>query len=544
MHPNFIVVCVAMFAILAAGAQPAAATPKPYEPKKTCESLDGAEQLVLERRALGGDKAAQIELARCAEAETRATAPALLDQAKISYAYLWTALAYCDRFYNQMERELDGDPVARLKRYDWVSKRPDERRPGADPTQTFRRKVDAENVELREMWARVSDAMTERPDLARAAHRTFVRRLAGVGPAGLVALANMRSCPAVAGADPRLLEAAYWASALDAFKSMVELGRKGGLVDLVPPSYRAILREDDATLVDEVRRRYGLIDAPSADRRLANAVALGRMGEAPVQYLQLALGAFRDRPGFASSIRLQGPYKIDNVYGETTSRLVRLAQSDDRILGDVVRQAGESSTVGKATGYLTPLQGRALICRAATERNDPFSYLHLAQMFANGAGYPLDYDRALFSVQRARRLFDAGPPDYPSNYGDLRGLLAPYTREVVRLEADIYTKAARELLTRSGDVTAADVDRGVRRSIDARVAQSDYDRKGVLCPEDRGFGEARSGRAPPPKQAGALSSAAPPPPDAAIGFDRSLPAIAGGVLGAELDDAAPKGGDQ
>lgn len=544
MRTHFVGAFAACFAAIAAGSSgPAAATPKPYEPKKTCGSLDGAQQLILERRAIGGDKAAQVELARCAEAEIKSTPPIQIEETKLSYAYLWTAVAYCDRFFNSMERELEGDPVAILKRYDWVSKRPDERRPGGDPTQSFRRKVDAESVELREMWARVSDAMTQRPKVAGDAQKALVRRLAGLGPSGLVALGTMRSCPAITGVDPRLLEAAYWVSASDAFKSVVELGRKGGLADLVPPAYRGIMREDDATLVDEVRRRFGLLGSPADDRRQANAVSLGRMGEAPVQYFQLALGAFRDRPGFASAIKLQGPYKIDNVYGETTSRLVRLAQTDDRIIGDVVRRAGEAADPGNArsgaTGYLTPIQGRALICRAATERNDPFSYLHLAQMFANGAGYPLDYDRALFSVQRARRLFDAGPPDYPSNYGDLRGLIAPYQREVVRLEADIYAKAARELLTRTGDVTGAEVDRRVRGAIDARVAQSDYDRKGVLCPDDRGFGEARSGRTPPPKQSGVESSPAPPPPGAAIGFDRALPAIAGGVLGGEAASSEP-----
>ncbi|MBY0421036.1 MAG: hypothetical protein K2Q06_01950, partial [Parvularculaceae bacterium] len=361
MHRKSIVsIWTSAFVAAAVLVAPVKAAPKPWDEKKTCESLDGAQQLILERRAIGGDKAAQIELARCAASVIGDTPPVQLDLTSLSYAFMWTATAYCDRFFNPMERELEADPVTVLKRNAWVSKRPDEREPGGDPTQQFRRKVQKEDVELREMWARVTDAMTQRPELAEATQKAFVKRFAGLGPSGLVALANMRNCPAI-GRNPRLLEAAYWVAAQDGFKGVRELGRKGSLRALVPPAYAAITAEDDATLVEKMRRDFGLSSSVANDAAVADLAALGRMGEAPVQYLQIALGAFRNRPGFASSLTLVGPFEVDNLYGAATSRLVQMAQGDPRIIGDIFAKVNSPKVEGAAlakpptpTGYLTP----------------------------------------------------------------------------------------------------------------------------------------------------------------------------------------------
>lgn len=475
------------FAIGAVSSAPSPVIAGPEE--LTCSDLDGAKQLILERRALGGDKAAQIELARCASAELSNTPAHQLDRTTISYAYLWTTVAYCDRFVNPLERDAAADDPARiLKRAYWISKRPDEREPGGDMKQEFKKKVAAEDLELRTMRNRVTDVMTQRPEVAGQAERLLIRRLAGLGASGFATLANFRDCSNIGDTDPRLLEAAYWTAAADAFREMVELGRQGDLAALVPPPYRDIMKQDDASLIQEIRDRFGLRGTQAAQDRLNEAAALGNMGAVPVQYYQLALGAFRTRPGAETSLLLDGQQiRIDNVYGETTARLVRAAQTDRRVIGDVAAQTGELKDVDQdrrmdATGYLTPKQGRALICRAAVERNDPFSYLHLAEMFANGVGYPVNYDKALFSAQRARRLLSVGAPDYPSNARDLRSALTTYAAAAARIERDIYAKAAREWLAPGG----GGVDSGVRRKIDGRVALADYDRPKALCSDDRG----------------------------------------------------------
>ena len=508
------------------------------ETKERCNSITPKQQLVLERRALGGDQRAQYVIATCAwpswlkKDDLRANQPEVFRQ-RVLYTYKWATLAYCDRQFNDLDRqtrELEND-----------NKIYERRRPVRDLREDARKQQAAEVGTLRRIRKEVNDELyLFLRDNPADASREFVEQMDGLGASGLVSLALMRDCPTYPGFEQRHARVAVWDKASDEFSTQFRLGTKADEGEPVtwPSNYveslKAPLSEEDKRFVEAFKERYGLYDFRERIGQLGEAAALGRMGEVPVQYLQLALGAFRKTTGFQRGIPLS-EFAIDNVYGEKTSKLAKAAQSnycairDVAALEDALRDVTNRAPQGLAaaqlppfasdddcapvlersdtgvrskqsprgkreldrtkrnetdypTGWLSPLQARALICRAAVDRNDPYSYLHLAQMFANGYGYPINYDKALFSIQRAQRLFSLGPPSYASNHKDLKQskIEREYKVQALELEQEVYRKAASALLGKKiapGEVVeAAAVSR-----INSRVANANYDETGRLC---------------------------------------------------------------
>ena len=446
---------------------------------------------------------------------------------KVLYTYLWATLAFCDRQFNDLE-----EATRTLENQDRIYKR---KRPARDLGQEERRQREQEVARLNQIRREANDALyLLEGDPISSTSKAFVEMMEGLGAGGLVSLAYMRECPAYPGFQQRHVRAAIWRRALEDVENTFQIGRdENGDRQAIRNRVALInngLSSEDNKSVDAVSYQYKLYDDASRIADLETRSTLGRMGELPVQYLQLALGAFRAHPGFKNGINLGGQFSIDNVYGERTSKLVKEAQKNFCVIRDVAasedalrdvtdpennpegesvqalpnfhpaddcvepnsprtkaeqerrRKASDGVSEDYPTGWLTALQSRALICRAATNRQDPYSYMHLAQMFANGYGYSDDFDKAIFAVKRAQRVFNAGPSQQPSNFKDLEGnkITRNYRETAAQLERDVYRRAAEIILGRSID-PGIGVDQSTRARIDARIASANYDAPGNLC---------------------------------------------------------------
>jgi len=524
------------------------------EDSETCKTITAKQQLVLERRALGGDHRAQYVIATCAWPDDPITKSGVQKRAidwikeesskaefkkRVLYTYKWSTLAYCDRRFNDLDKQTQ-ELVDKNRIFERLT-------PARDLREDARKQRQTEEDRLQNIRKEVNDELylifSDSPALAS---REFVSQMEGLGANGLITLALMRDCPSYPGFDQKHSRLAIWGMARDEYADAFRLGITSHDDDPInyPFDYvkglEQFLTDEDVRYVEEFIGSYGLFDMREALLLASEAAALGRMGEVPVQYLQLALGAFRYSTAFRRGYQLQ-EFSIDNVYGERTSKLAKKAQSnfcvirDVAIYEDALRDVTKRATQGTAkntlpmfaidddcnpvltrkddkvssnmstrgkqenkrankkdetgptdypTGWLSPLQSRALICRAAVVRNDPYSYLHLAQMFAEGFGYPVNYDKSLFAAQRAQRLFDLGPPRHSSNHRDLRqsALEKDYKLQASELEAEVYRKAARELLgdtAVSGNIAGSVINR-----INARVANANYDETGKLCADE------------------------------------------------------------
>ncbi len=525
------------------------------ESYKRCKTITAKQQLVLERRALGGDQRAQYVIATCAwpndpikkNGEVKRAIDWIKQESsqedfkkRVLYTYKWATLAYCDRRFNDFDAQ-----TAELIKENRIFKRYE---PSSDLRETARKQQEEEEARLQNIRKEVNDELyLFFSDSPAQASREFVGQMEGLGANGLITLALMRDCPTYPDFEQKHSRLAIWSIARDEYADAFRLGTAQTVDDPIdfPKAYvenlEKFLSDEDKRFVDLFKTDYGLFDLSQALVQVSDAAALGRMGEVPVQYLQLALGAFRYSTAFRRGYRLDA-FSIDNVYGEKTSKLVKKAQSNfcvirdvaiyEDALRDVTKRAdqGEAkknlplfardddcspvlarkddkvssymSTRGKRengrvkkpdetgpkdypTGWLSPLQSRALICRAAVVRNDPYSYLHLAQMFAEGFGYPVNYDKALFATQRAQRLFDLGPPRHSSNHRDLRksALEKDYKLQAAELEEEVYRKAAIELLGAQA-ASGGTVDSSIKNRINARIANANYDETGKLCADE------------------------------------------------------------
>ena len=450
---------------------------------------------------------------------------------KVLYTYQWATLAYCDRQFNDLEAQVsDLEAERRIYR---------RTKPANDFRQKYEKQRQRERARLNEIRRAANDQLylLEGVSVSESS-RSFVSMMDGLGASGLISLAFMRDCPTYPNAQQKHVRAAIWQKADDAISHGF---RVGSAADSSEPadwpaafvdSINDRLSQEDQTLVANFGREYGLYNAAKRIENLELRASLGRMGEIPVQYLQLALGAFRKTTNtdFKYGLDLGGEFQIDNVYGERTSKLVKQAQSNYCIIRDVAtdedalrdvsnpgsskpgemrnklehfaasddcsqssspRWNAEKQRVDnpeqfsdRPTGWLTPLQSRALICRAAVDREDPYSYMHLAQMFANGYGYEQNFDKAIFAVQRARRLFAAGPLRRSSNFRDLAGkkITNDYKKDAEALENEVYRKAAEVVLGR--ELALGTVDASVVATIDARISRANYDAPGNLCRDE------------------------------------------------------------
>ncbi len=584
----------------------------------TCKNITPKKQLVLERRALGGDPRAQFVLAYCAWPLVGQPKPGAVEnpeeryygnEKRIMYAHKWATIAYCDQEYNDLEEE-----TRSLERENRIFER---REPARDLRGLAERQREKERQILLEIRKEVNDALYQLSDddAATDASKKFVNQMEGLGASGLASLALMRDCPNYPDYEQRHVRGGLWynlgrliglnfetsqrkfeleadqkerdafrisslpnykevdteekyrIAAVAAYKASVgrpdmpdqdiprevrqrisrdwDLYFRNGVatrdwnwpIDEVKLWVEALVvegRELDRTLMEEFIRAYTLLgrSSSSSGNRFEN------MGKVPVQYLQLALGAFRkvDKT-FPQGLKLS-EFRIDNIYGQKTADLVKQAQMNYCVIRDValsedalrdvansapqdqggkeLEKATEKFDIdpyddctnpepGKGrsgaeeaeyrhpdynnnfpTGWLTPRQARALICRAAVDRNDPYSYLHLAQMFSEGFGYGVDFDRALYAVKQARLILRLEPRGKVSNHGDLwdKPLGKRYVIQAKALEDSITRKAAQRYL----GVTIEEgekVDSGTLKRLNNRLDVARYDEPGALCGDEK-----------------------------------------------------------
>ena len=591
----------------------------------TCKNITPKKQLVLERRALGGDPRAQFVLAFCAWPKVGQPKgdeqESYQSEERIFYAYKWATIAYCDQEYNDLDEE-----TAELEDENRIFER---LKPARDLRRIAANQREDERRVLLEIRKEVNDALyrLEKTDRPSKASKEFVKQMKGLGASGLASLALMRDCPTypefeqkhvrggvwqnvaklmgfefdggVLKTDQKELKefrisdqedydsitknkAAYQERAYAEYKASV--GKPQMSNDDVPRDVRQRISEDwkryfasravgaddwawpkeevklwteslakagaeeDLTRKEEFLSAYSLRGGSNPERSGSNRFE--NMGKVPVQYLQLALGAFREVKGRSGEIVFPGialeAFSIDNVYGEQTAKLVKKAQTNFCVIRDVALsedalrnvtqraaqdqgeqqlhdeslafgierfdecdpdKPGDGRTKAEEarkpgddypTGWLSPLQARTLICRAAVDRNDPYSYLHLAQMFSKGYGYSVDFDRALYAVKRARLIFSLEPKERVSNHGDLRNspLEKLYIEQAEQLERNI-TKSAAEAFLGTGDITK----KSTLERLNDRLAVARYDDDGALCDDEKWLGDKGKGKTKPQKKA-------------------------------------------
>ena len=581
--------------------------------KADCLEIDQKEQLILERRALGGDLQAQYYVAACAwplepkdaggqrmklafetfdlpeisrqeKLPPSQQSPAYrVFKKRISYAYQWASLAFCDRQFNDF-----GEIVDELEKLEHVYKR---KRPNPDFQRVEARQRELESVHLNFIRRSANDYLyLLGPGKNTQAAKSLVRQMNGLGATGLATLGLMRDCPSYPGVEARYARAAIWDSATDAFERSFSFEEAGLLedADSIDASDKDFLERqrdrwksvtpEDERFVDAFRLSYGLGGISRARPGTPQDAALGRMGEVPVQYLQLALGAFREVPRDYPQGLIVPRFSVDNIYGEQTSKLAKQAQASYCVVRDVAIHEGALTNVvdpkaGKPkpgdrekdcrkgtktkpsteekrkadvaagrskdypTGWLSAKQSRALICRAATDRGDAFSYMHLAQMFANGEGYPQDLDRALFAAKEAQRLFALGALARRSNLKDNNTikLIERYSKRAKKLEDEIYAVVGQEMQKAN---TAVPLDEAtIRARIDNRIEVARYSEPNNLC-ADQEWGYWQN-------QAAAVSfaPARAAPKSAADGSSGTTQLLTRDLGGEALTDGVGVGGD-
>ena len=471
-----------------------------------CAAITRKEQLVLERRALGGDQRAQFMLAYCA---WKSDVADTTREKQITYAYFWVTLANCERRYDDLNKPIetleDTDIPSVYKRY----KKP------RDLRREYEALLMREAAELQRIKAEVEDSISSEPldliatpfDLRQSVSLQIVSSLKAMGKSGLVPLAMMRNCIAYPGFQQRYVRAGLWKQIKQDAKNAFWINDEDTSPKLNALADEATqdLGKDELLEIDRFTQAYAIGDLES--QAWQGAAALGRMGQVPVEAVQFALGAFRRSPTFPEGIAMGEVLKVDGLYGPQTSSLTKAAQINPCIIRDVAvfedtfkyREASREEIDGRdcfgtahpkdeGTGWLTPRQSRTLICRAAVKQNDPFSYMHLGYMFINGFGYGEDIDRALFAVQRAIQLFSdpsmklqlVKSPSFPSD----RALINHYLAIAENLEQAIYWAAAENFFGSTRPNDNSPITPQLKESIHRRLPRANYDGRGLLCPDE------------------------------------------------------------
>lgn len=354
------------------------------------------EQMILEWAAIGGDPQAQYAIAQCAAPRNGA---ALTSAEKVN-ALKWLMLAACEadgiadlEARDRMTRDLKFGSNLSFRRFGGITD---------DETWTSREK---KLIEFRR--AQDADLKTRLDGLLEAASASeretarakLTEELGRMGPLGLTRLAEMTSCKALGASE--VFAAAAWSAAADAWAGAETSAVYGD------PAQRGLdipkqAAKRFAKLSKSEKQEFQTIkemiarDGSARLARLESDAALGRIqnlgfaapgpdglkftGSATPMAAQYALEAL----GYIEFVN--GP---DNDYGPSTIEAARRAQE---------------AYQRPQTRWLAPPEVRQLVCDAATKKNDPASYYHLAMMYADGSGFRKDRTLAREALALAESL--------------------------------------------------------------------------------------------------------------------------------------------
>lgn len=387
-----VALCVLALIVFGAGAARAASE------AKCADQFSFDEQLALEWAALGGDPHAQFAIAKCAAPRAKVS----LNEAERIYAIKWLTLAACDADgvpgvdeRDRMTRRLKFEGDLSFRRFGGISE---------EENWTAREKkfIEYRRAEIADLKARF-EAFVETASVAERAkaRESLSDELARMGPRGMVRLTQIEQC-AYFGADKASLAAAWsaanqvWLSSgaddlygKNARKSWnAEKESKARLAELTPAEKRVaefektrLLRTDPIVLaeLEDKAALARLDDLSFLHAEAGNVSFAGRSVTLAVQYALEALGWMQF---------IKGP---DNDYGPSTIEAVQRMQSAEGL---------------DDTRWLSPEEIRKTVCDAATKKQDPVSYFHLALMYSEGWGYSKDLDRAAFAIGRAAQVMD------------------------------------------------------------------------------------------------------------------------------------------
>ncbi|MCB2112988.1 MAG: hypothetical protein R3C42_06260 [Parvularculaceae bacterium] len=374
--------------------------------EKTCSSQYALEdQLLLEWAALGGDPHAQMAIAQCAFPASAKAAKMTPDE--ISYAVRWTTFALCEAeispSHDQRDlrlRALKEDANISFRRFGGLRK--NEKLNWRE--REFIEYRQEQNALLAERRARLVDEASE-VDVALA-RNDLADDLSRMGPAGLLKLAELSSCPAF-GASKEF-EAAAWSAASESWRSAQRAGVYGQAQSreydlptialektnaLSAPERRLAAREkqrlmrSDPKRIEALETRLSDLEDKAALRRLADF-------SIPVAHASADAAPFGDDGAVTTALQfaletlgyvdfVSGP---DNDYGPTTRAAVARMKT---------------SRNEPATTTLSDLETRQTICRAALA-DDPVSLYHVALMYKTGAGFPQSDVKAAAALARSQ----------------------------------------------------------------------------------------------------------------------------------------------
>ncbi|MEM9705723.1 MAG: hypothetical protein AAF850_06550 [Pseudomonadota bacterium] len=402
--------------------------------EKNCASqYSQSEHAILEWAALGGDPHAQFAIAQCALPEGKRK----YSDAERNYAVKWVSIAACDA--NDDDATLSRNVLTRrLKETGDLSFR---RFGGDNGDEKFsKRAMMLQNYrerKRRELSGRARRLSRLFDDDERAvAINAMVSDLARIGAPGLMRLEGLAECPfiemdaatktaiSVAASDvwqnsayaevysdtdqndenaqALTTQALPYATAekkrallLAAGIGVGELEREAALSKLNDFRSVALIEQkdktelsDDGTVRDIVSPEsvlFGNAETGNANGPTQVAFTTTRAdltsASASVSTLTTAIQYALEALGFVDFVN--GP---DNDYGSTT---IDAAKKFQRSIG------------AEPTRLLTPQQSRRAICDAATDRDDPVSWLNVALMYQKGWGFPKNINASKEAIDRA-----------------------------------------------------------------------------------------------------------------------------------------------
>lgn len=364
--------------------------------QKCAKQYSLEEHLILEWAALGGDPHAQFALTQCAFP----IGTKKLSQSEKIYALKWLSIATCDvvdddamHKRNARTRRLKDQGDLSFRRFGGEQK--SKKKP---PTREkmFREYRSKKVSELKQRNADIAVLVDEND--RRKARNALITQFSSMGEIGYLRLAEMASCPHFDATET--FAAASWSAAGDTFSGSVFADVSGNsekrgwnpskeadrrISALAPEQQMTVAFEKDQLManrpedIEALRNRAAIANL----RDLATAHVHASETTEPTKSVILAVQYALEALGMIEFTI--GP---DNDYGPTTVAAVEKLQ------------ASHGTNQSK---WMDHQEIRDTICKAASETADPISMYYLAIMYSNGWGYPQDYNKARFAIDRAEK---------------------------------------------------------------------------------------------------------------------------------------------